>query len=219
MTKLKVINGIKKEKPNYSNMYISAFISTLQSSIDRNGLSESFEEIDFDTRKKSVFYGMKYINGIDLDIFDHGSLPNIFSLISSIKNMISTLTPREFQTIFPIDKEYDGEKYEMKDYFYTRRYIEKIGEDKPIGEDALEFLWEYTNIDVMVFEVQTLSVMSAIRRAEGGKGLMEEYLEEQGVTTHTMTEDDKGNKFLTNNDTGEVQRVKKPKPRYLKVIK
>ena len=50
--------------------------------------------------------------------------------------------------------------------------------------------------------------MIAISRAEGGKGIMEEFLEEQGVTTYTMTEDHKGQQFLTNNDTGEVTKVK-----------
>ncbi|WNN20053.1 hypothetical protein [Bacillus phage FI_KG-Lek] len=31
---------------------------------------------------------------------------------------MKVLTLRDFMTIFPIDKNYDGARYEMKDYFY-----------------------------------------------------------------------------------------------------
>ena len=61
--------------------------------------------------------------------------------------------------------------------------------------------------------------MSDIRRAEGGKGLAEEFFEKQGITTYTMTEDDKGKQFLVNNDTGEISKVNKLKPRHLRVVK
>lgn len=48
---------------------------------------------------------------------------------------------------------------------------------------------------------------------------MEEFLEEKGVTTYTMTTDNKGKQFLTNNDTGEVRRAREPWPRHLRVVK
>ncbi len=48
---------------------------------------------------------------------------------------------------------------------------------------------------------------------------MKEFLEEQGITTYTLTKDDKGKEILIYNDTGENQKVCKPRPRYLKVVK
>ena len=50
-------------------------------------------------------------------------------------------------------------------------------------------------------------VMSAIRRAGGGKGFAEEFFEKEDVTTYTKTKDDKGNEIFVNNDTGELTKV------------
>lgn len=219
MVELKVIDGIKKEEPKYWKIYGRAFIKTLTNGDDLTG---DFLDMDLDDRKKLVWYGVKNINAssdIAKSSYDYKELKNRFELILGIKSLIGSLTPREFQTIFPIDKIYYGKKYGMKDYFYTRKYIEEIGKDKEIGEGVTKFLWEYSNRNVGSFEIESMSILSDIRRAEGGKGIMEEFMEEQGVTTHTLTEDGKGNEFLINNDTGEMEKVTKPRPTYLKLVK
>ncbi|MEK3886561.1 hypothetical protein [Bacillus sp. FSL K6-3431] len=216
MAKLKVIEGIRKEKLNYRSLYSNAFINTLKSITDK---WEDFKNLDLDIRKKLVLYGVKKINATNIDSMDYGLLVSTFSIISSINAVMSTLTPRQLQVVFPIAKEYDGEKYGLKDYFFTRKYIEEFGEDRVIGEEMSRFHWDYHNWELTRFSSKTMCVMSAIRRAEGGKGVMEEFFEDQGVTTYTVTKDDKGDKYLTNNDTGEVEKVTKPRPKYLKVLK
>ena len=216
MTKLRVIDGIKKEKPDYGLLYAEAFINVLKNAAVK---FPRFEDYDLDTKRKMIWSGVKMIISGDYKDRSHESLTNTFGIISSINEMMSTLTPREFQTAFPIEKDYNGEKYETKDYFYTKKRIEEFGEDKVIGEDILEFVWEYHNWTISFFAVEIMGIMSDIRRLEGGKGIMEEFLEEQGVTTYTMTEDHKGKQFLTNNDTGEVTKVNKPRPRHLRVVK
>lgn len=215
---LEVIMGIKKEEPKYWKMHSNAFIRVLENVGDKIQL---LQDMELDDRRKVVWHGVKNINTSRIDKldYDYEHLINRFNLISSIKGLMGTFTPREFQTIFPIDKEYDGGKYGAKDYFHTRKYIVKIGEDKVIGEGITKFLWEYMNATTRLFEVELMSVMSAIRRAKGGKGIVEEFMEEQGVTMHTLTEDGKGNKFLINNDTGEMQKMTKPRPKHLKVLK
>lgn len=221
MPTLKVIDGIKKEKPDYHSIYRRAFINALKNAVDvceQKG-KEEFKDIDLDDRKKIIWLGVKIIGGERIESPSYDLLVNRFRLISNIQALMGTLTPGEFQTIFPIDKEYDGEKYQTKDYFYTKDFIEKFGENKVIGNEVTEFLWEYQNRTTCKFLIKTMTTMSAIRRAEGQKGLAEEFFEERGVTTYTLTKDDKGNKFLTNNDTGEVEKVKKPVPRYMKVVK
>ncbi|MBE1554778.1 hypothetical protein [Sporosarcina limicola] len=216
MTRLTVIDGIKKEKPDYFSLYSTAFINTFESAVEQYSIIKKF---DLDTRRKLVWSGVKMINASKSRSKDRKGLEIRFGLISTIKAIASGLTPREFQTVFPIEKSYNGEKYEMKDYFYTKKYIEEFGEDKIIGEDIEEFLMEYDNWTVRFFMVGMMSVASDIRRMEGGKGLAEEFFEDQGITTYTMTEDDKGKQILINNDTGEVQKVRKPRPRWLKVVK
>lgn len=218
MVELRVIHGIKKEKPDYYKIYANAFIKALQNSIDKTG-GGSITDMDLDTRKKVVLYGVKKTNVTDFDKFDYESLINEFNLISSIHVIMGSLTPREIQTLFPIAKEYDGERYGEKDYFYTKRYIEEFGEDKVIGKEIDHFLWEFLNNETRNFVVKNMSVMSAIRRAEGGMGIMEEFLEKQGVTFHTMREDSEGKKFIVDSNTGEVTKVRKPRPKHLKIVK
>ena len=209
MPKLRVIDGIKKEKPNYRKLYSNAFSNTLNNAVKVAEETKDFEfdDLSLDIRKKLVLYYVKKINATNLDILDYELLVGTFNTTSMINSIMGTLTPREFQTIFPIRKDYDGEKYEMKDYFYTKKYIEKIGIDKVIGKEATGFHMEYHNSEIARFAVQAMCTMSAIRRAEGDKSLGEEFSEELGVTTYTKTEDDKGKEILKNNDTGEVQEV------------
>lgn len=216
MTKLKLIKGIKKEKPDYFMLYSNAFINTLTSAAERFSDSKDY---DLDTRRKVVWSGVKMINASSSRGNDRRGATDKLSLILSIKITASELTPREFQTVFPIKKSYDGEKHETKDYFYTKKYIEEIGEDKIIGENIEEFLMEYDNWAIRFFLVEMMSIASDLRKIDGGKGIMEEYLEEQGVPTYTMTERGNGQQFLTNNQTGEMQKVSKPRPRHLRVIK
>lgn len=216
MTELRVIDGIKKEKPDYFSLYSNAFINTFGKAVGKYSIIKNF---DMDTRKKLVWSGVKMINASKSRSRDRKGLEIRFDLISTIKAIASGLTPREFQTIFPITKEFDGEKYQWKDYFYTRKFIEEFGEDRLISDEISDFLWEYMNSDTRTFVVQLMSVMSDIRRLEGGKSLGQEFADELGITTYTMTKDDQGRQFLVNNDTGEVQKASKPRPRYLKVVK
>ena len=42
----------------------------------------------------------------------------------------------------------------MKDYFFTMNSAKEIGMDTPIGENILEFLYDYTNWDINMFYVE-----------------------------------------------------------------
>lgn len=68
------------------------------------------------------------------------------------------------------------------------------------------------------FAINGMSIMSAIGRLHGKKGIMESFLEEQGVTTYTLLKDEQGKESLTNNDTGETSAVKKARPKYLQPV-
>lgn len=72
--------------------------------------------------------------------------------------LIEELTPREFTRLFPIDKRYDGNRYETKDYFSTVEYINSIGWDTNI-DSAMGFLMEYMCHDTMIFTVTAMGVI------------------------------------------------------------
>lgn len=213
---LKVINGIKKEKPDYYTLYSTAFTKVLEIAVEKY---ESHFEFDKDTIKKLVFLGVKMIVYSEFQSNKNkDTLLREFSLISFIDDLISLLTPREFQNIFPIEKVYYDENDGLKDYFYTLKYIKNFGMDKVIGDEIDDFLWEYMNWTINIYMVEKLGVISDIRRLETGKGLWEEFLEEHNIPSYTLYEEE-GKQYVVNNQTSEVSEVKKPKPRYLKVIK
>lgn len=212
---LSVIDGHKKNMPDYFTIYNRIYNDALRRASEK---LDSSGELDAEDLKRIVFSGVKMIAHLD-DELDYGIATLSIHLIHFITDCASKLTPMEFQTIFPIEKTFDGSKYQMKDYFYTKRYIESFGLNRVIGEDVMEFLWEYHNRDIRDFVVKTMLCLSAIRKAEGKKSLAAEFAERFDLPVYSMREDYRGKKYLTNTVTGETFRVRKPIPRYLKLRK
>lgn len=138
-----------------------------------------------------------------------------FQVIDSIFGVLGCLTLQNFVNTFPIDKTYDGAKWECKDYFYTMDVLSKMDWDKPIGGDELsELLWDYENTDLRHAYVEFTTAMSAIYRAQTGKGIAEKFFEDHGVPVHTM---DKETGIMKNNRTGDIMKPKKVS--HLQIVK
>lgn len=137
-----------------------------------------------------------------------------FGTIECIGDMISLLTPREFMQMFPIRKEYDGKKYEIKDYFSSMSAIQKIGMYALIGEPS-KFLFDYSNDDIDSYMVTWMEIVNRLYQAQGGKDIMLEFFEDQGTPLTTYREED-GN--LVDNETGEKFKLEKPKNRLKKLF-
>ena len=131
-----------------------------------------------------------------------------------IYEMIGILTPREFMRIFPIEKEYDGAKYEWKDYFYCMNYINEFGIDNKIGDKAPDFLMEYWNWDINLYMVHWMGVVNRISMINGGKDIFLEFMEEQGVASHFVSDGE----YMINTDTGEKFKIVKPKSNVKKLF-
>ncbi|ABA42724.1 conserved phage protein [Bacillus phage Gamma isolate d'Herelle] len=216
MDQLRVIEGEKVDKPDYVEIYLGAFMNAV------NELKKQDEEtrsLSKDTYKKAIFYGVRYISISKNDSLNYDYLMNRFLLISYLENLMKVLTPRDFMTIFPIDKNYDGARYEMKDYFFTMNEIKKIGMDTPIGEKIMEFLWDYQNFkDITLFNLASVSILNKLQKMQGKKTLTEEFAERLGIDTYTKHKEKGGKEYITNDRTGEIQEVKKSRPRYLKPV-
>lgn len=138
-----------------------------------------------------------------------------FTVIDSIFMVLGCLTLRNFVETFPVKKYYDGDKWEEKDYFSTIEVLSKMNWDKPIGRDELsELLWDYDNEELRHAYMEYTSAMSAIFRAQTGKGIMEKFLEDRGVPTYTM---DKESGIMRNNQTGDI--VKTQKVSHIQIVK
>lgn len=130
-----------------------------------------------------------------------------FQMIDSIFGVLSCLTLRNFVTTFPIEKYYKGDKWDCKDYFYTMEVLKDMDWDKPIGRDELsELLWDYMNVDLRHAYIEFTTAMSAIYRAQTGKGLAEQFFEERGVSTYTINRE---TGIMKNNQTGDIMKPKK----------
>ncbi|PEU16796.1 MULTISPECIES: hypothetical protein [unclassified Bacillus (in: firmicutes)] len=207
---LQVINGTPKPKTDFTNIYYRMFVkSTKEVYADKTHSNR-------DALKRLIFSAMKFISSLSKRDEDRESLEEKLIFINTIKHFMSLLTPKEFENIFPIDKHYDGKKREVKDYFYTKEYINGLDEHSLIGEKIDEFLWEYHNIRISLFAVNSLSIISKLNRLETGKSLFEEVF--PNMKTYTMHETYGGKKIMVDNETGKTTEVKQPRPRYLKVI-
>ena len=179
--------------------------------------ASDIKNADTDTVKKIIFYGIKGMINRDKPKSYSQAVDDFYTL-SYIKQAVSRLTPVQFMTVFPIDKEFDGEKWGTKDYFYTMDYINSFGKDKLIGDSVSEFLFEYTNINIMLFNVMVMSCMSDINRFQGKQTLAEQWVSEMGLKTYTRHTDSQGREYIMDSE-GHTHKISKPRPRYLRLVK
>ncbi len=78
---------------------------------------------------------------------------------------------------------------------------------KPIGRDNIpELLWDYENSDLRHAYVEFTTAMSAIYRAQTGKGIAETWLDDLEIPTYTVN---KETGIMKNNQTGNIVKLKK----------
>lgn len=171
-----------------------------------------------DDLMKISLSGIKYINSIceikrENNRLGTGYEPSLdeqkikFQLIDAIFTVCGYLTLRNFITTFPIEKYYKGDKWGEKDYFYTMEVLKDMDWNKPIGRDELsELLWDYMNDDLQYAHVEFTIAMSAIFRAQTGKGIAETWCDKMGIPTYTV---DKETGVMKNNQTGDIMKPKK----------
>ncbi|WP_186578067.1 hypothetical protein [Aquibacillus kalidii] len=194
-----------------SELYLDALSSTLKDA------AEDVENIDKDTLKKIIFNGIKSVNS-KYKAVDYQGAMHDFQLVNVIKESVERLTPREFMTVFPIRKTYDGEKWGVKDFFSTMETVNEIGMDNIIGDQSSHFLMEYDNLTVRVFLVASLNIMSNIRKFEGKPSIAEEWANKVGINTYKQYMDHTGKEYMVDNN-GRSFGIKKVRPSYLKVVK
>lgn len=212
---LKLIEGIKKERPkvDYERIYLDGMVRAIK--------AKELAPDDKTITKRIIFYTVKYLSIINIKGMSRESLEGILVFDQMLLNQICELTPAELLTIFPVTKSYDGERYECKDYFSTMEALQAHGLNEPIRsrETASSLLWDYMNPTVMMYQVHCMSVVSELHSMETGKGLMEQFFEDQGVKVGTFRkyENDTGQTFMIGED-GRSFPVKKKMPRYLRPI-
>lgn len=170
--------------------------------------------------KKIAFFGIKFIRMIRKnDIQSYNEAMSYMKLIYMIDVYASSLTYNEFINIFPIKKEYDGERFECKDYFSTLEYLKNFDLDCSIGEDINELYWSYYNSDIMAYGVNCILLVDLLRRHEGEQSVAQEFADMVGVETYSINEK---YGYIYNNKTGKTKPLVKVKNRrknkFLKIV-
>ena len=175
--------------------------------------------------KKTIFYGIKYLSHFYPKDESYEELLEAFKEFDYIKVLVSLISYKDFLQLFPIEKTFDGEKFQCKDYFSTIDYLKDKDMESEIKyeEDVDLLFWNYYNTEVMNFGVMQTIVCDRLIRMEGKKGFLESFIDEidkEGkITTYTYHEKEG---YMYDNKTGKTFKVQKPKPRkpkYLNEVK
>ncbi|MBW2709187.1 MAG: hypothetical protein JRD04_07900 [Deltaproteobacteria bacterium] len=206
MATLKLVPAkIVKQKPNYLQIYRRIVVS-----------KSSSGKGDLQTRKGLILFGVKYLNMVCFHRSDptHEETAAIFDLMALTNTLIGTLTPKEFMTVFPIDKRYDGAKYEMKDYFTTMDELRKIGMDTPIGGRALRLCYDYQNYAISEFVVNQMMIVDSLRASQGEGTMIEQLMAENDIPVKSLMTAPSGKQFIYDPVEHTSYPVKKTRPRW-----
>lgn len=139
-----------------------------------------------------------------------------FNLIDALFGIIGRIKLNNLIKIFPIDKEYDGDKWGCKDYFYTMNVLKEKGLDNAVGHDGVfDLMWDYENRDLREVTVFFMSCMSAMYKQQTGVGIAEKFCDDNGIGTYTM---DRENGLLIDNQSGKIAKINN-KSSFMQIVK
>lgn len=171
-------------------LYLNAFNRKITNDFQENVKDNHFKQV--------IFYGVKLVNEIP-KVKTYDDELAIFQTISALKDLIKQLTPNEFMNMFPVEKDFKGYKYEMKDYYSSMEYVNTLDLNKPIGDNTLMLLGEYMNRDIHRFFVKSVISLSNLRQYEGHLSLMEEFIAADGHDTPNTFKNTKGEAMYVRN--------------------
>lgn len=188
---------------------------------------KSIDDWSQDELMKVTLCGVKYINSaIEMDAINHRLDSTYqtpfavkeagFNIIDALFGIIGRIKLNNLIKIFPIDKEYDGDKWGCKDYFFTMDVLKEKGLDNAVGRDGVfDLMWDYENRELRKLTVFYMSCMSAMYKQQSGVSFAEKFCEDNGIGTYTI---DKENGLLIDNQSGEIAKMSN-KPSFMQIVK
>lgn len=178
----------------------------------------------------SAFWGVRYLGKFgmedlrekrDLGYDDYlKNLQELFADTMSVDFVLSRMTLKNFINFFPIDKEYNGEKFMSKDYWSTLEMLKTLDayESKlMIGPEIDDLLMDYWNRDIMRYSIYKMMLLSEMNKLQTGKNLLEQYIEDNNIEDiETVKKLD--DKHYISSD-GKILKESVNIPKYLKLIK
>ncbi len=144
-------------------------------------------------------------------------LSRIWAPIEEAQKQMGLLTPNEFMTVFPIEKEYDGHRYGVMDYYSTMIELKKIGMGTRIGEHAQSLLFDYQNQYVFRFNVFKMKYVDRLRASKGQMPIIESFLTKTGLySKQEILSDENGISFAYDSMKLTTYPKRKKSPRLFK---
>jgi len=165
--------------------------------------------------EKSVFNGLRMVVHMGKPE-TYEQLRKQYHLSELVLELVNWLTPRKFTALFPIDKDFDGKRWETKDFFSTVEAIDNHGWDEPIS-DAVEFLWDYHNHETREFLVKYMGLVSDLRRMQGQPGILDEWAAQSGVHVFHLYSDQVGSQYIID-ENGRSKPVRKANAKHLRLV-
>ena len=143
------IKRIKRVIVNY-DAWMRQYFNTVNQLFDEKGEMNNWTQHDL---MKFALQAVKYINAA-LDIKHENMRENpsydmtleekkkSFALIDGLFGVIGRIKLKNLIKVFPVTKDFDGAKYECKDYFYTMNILREKGLDNAVGRDNVMGLSE-----------------------------------------------------------------------------
>lgn len=133
-------------------------------------------------------FGIRLLDDIKKNSKDIGEYTDQLMMhmvfLDYLYKLMSGMTLKTFTNLFPIGKDYDGEKYGCKDYYQTIEFIDSLGLDFDkdiIGNQIFNVVLEYYNKDIINFEVFHLMLITRLEEASGQETSFDKFLRENGV--------------------------------------
>ncbi len=170
--------------------------------------TKKIQSLDYNELPSAIFCGVKFI--IFYDLTPESSKEEfygLFNFIQEVKFLMKSLPLKLIINNFPIIKDYNGAKFESKDYFSTQEYLSTININVPIQEEIDNFLWNYYNHDLMNFCIKEMLIIDKLRKFEGKKGLLESFFEENHLDVETYIVNKKYH-YLYNTKTHKISWMK-----------
>lgn len=133
---------------------------------------------------------------------DYIELEYSFSALMLYKDLISTLTYKEFMNVYPVAKEYNEHKYGWKDYYTTMEYLQDKDLDSRIGQDnAMDLLLNYWSEETHIVGFTAMGIIADCSVKTLGLDPIDELLRPESIP-----HDSKGNLIGITAD-GKVHKV------------
>lgn len=172
---------------------------------------KTLAEMPQDILSRLVFSGIRYALSVEDYINVAKDMDGVadakvwFEYLNVIFETMGYMTVKNFVTTFPITKDYDGERYGCKDYFFTVDMLKQYNPEEQIGQERVkDFLYDYQNMDIHRVAVMQMCNMSKLYQQETGRNMAVEFFND------ILSEpEDEENGFKIDSETGEISKVPK----------